>query len=139
MCNLDNISRQFMNQVWVEILFDLDIYFTITRVICTAKNNWPFCIFYHSYSMTITILSNPIEKTLKKLKYFIILRFHSKTILKIKYRTRAIISRGLYFFYPFFTTAAAYTADNLCTKQGNVGLKSAAYKQERLQIKSGLW
>ena len=35
--------------------------------------------------------------------------------------------------------AAAYTADNLCTKQGNVGLKSAAYKRERLQIKSGLW
>ena len=35
--------------------------------------------------------------------------------------------------------AAAYTADNLCTKQGNVGLKSTAYKWERLQIKSGLW
>ena len=31
------------------------------------------------------------------------------------------------------------TADNLCIKQGNVGLKSAAYKQERLQIKSGVW
>ena len=54
------------------------------------------------------------------------------------YRTRAIISRGLYFFYPTFTAAAAYTADNLCTKQGNVGLKSAAYKREWLQIKSGL-
>ena len=54
------------------------------------------------------------------------------------YRTRAIISRGLYFFYPFFTIAAAYTADNLCTKQGNVGLKSATYKRERLQIKSVL-
>ena len=52
----------------------------------------------------------------------------------IKYRTRAIISRGLYFFYPFFTEAAAYTADNLCTKQGNVGLKSTAYKRERLMI-----
>ena len=35
--------------------------------------------------------------------------------------------------------AAAYTADNLCTKHGNVSLKSAAYKWERLQIKSGLW
>ena len=33
-----------------------------------------------------------------------------------------------------FTVAAAYTADNLCTKQGNVGLKSAAYKQERLMM-----
>ena len=36
-------------------------------------------------------------------------------VRKFKYRTRAIISRGLYFFYPFFTAAAAYTADNLCT------------------------
>ena len=44
----------------------------------------------------------------------------------------------LVFFYPFFTVAAAYTADNSCTKQGNVGLKSAAYKRERLQIESGL-
>ena len=28
--------------------------------------------------------------------------------------------------------------DNLCTKQGNVGLKSAAYDQEWFQIKRGL-
>jgi hypothetical protein len=35
------------------------------------------------------------------------------------YRTRAIISRGLYFFYPIFTLAAAYIADNLCTRNGN--------------------
>ena len=34
------------------------------------------------------------------------------------YRTRAIISRCLYFFYPIFTLAAAYIADNLCTKNG---------------------
>ena len=33
------------------------------------------------------------------------------------------------FFYPFFTKAAAYTADNICTKQENMGLKSAAYKK----------
>ena len=32
---------------------------------------------------------------------------------------RAIISRGMYFFYPIFTLAAAYFADNLCTKNGN--------------------
>ena len=38
------------------------------------------------------------------------------------YRTRAIISRGLYFFYPIFTLAAAYIADNLCTKNGNSSL-----------------
>ena len=37
-------------------------------------------------------------------------------------------------FYPFFTAAAAYTADNLCTKQGNTGLESAAYNQERLMM-----
>ena len=35
------------------------------------------------------------------------------------YRKRAIISRGLYFFYPIFTLAAAYIADNLFTKSGN--------------------
>ena len=28
------------------------------------------------------------------------------------YRTRAIISRGLYFFYAVFTLAAAYITDN---------------------------
>ena len=39
-------------------------------------------------------------------------------ILALKYRTLAIISRGLYFFYPIFT-AAVYIADNLCTKNGN--------------------
>ena len=31
----------------------------------------------------------------------------------LTYRTRAIISRGLYFFYPIFTLSAAYIADNL--------------------------
>ena len=36
-----------------------------------------------------------------------------------EYRTRASISRGLYFFYPIFTLPAAYIADNLCTKNGN--------------------
>jgi hypothetical protein len=53
---------------------------------------------------------------------------------RLIYRTCAIISRGLYFFYPFFTKAAAYTADNLCKKQGNVGIKSVAYKQERIMM-----
>ena len=59
------------------------------------------------------------------------------------YLYTAIIShykpRLVFFFYPFFTKAVAYTADNLCSKQGNVVLKSVAYKRERLQIKSGLW
>ena len=53
-------------------------------------------------------------------------------VSNFEYRTRAIIS--LYFFYPFFTVAVAYTADNLCTKQGNVGLKPVAYKRERLMM-----
>jgi hypothetical protein len=35
------------------------------------------------------------------------------------YRTRAIISSSLYFFDPIFPLAAAYIADNLCTKNGN--------------------
>ena len=39
------------------------------------------------------------------------------------YRTRAIISRGLYIFYPIFNCGlycrAVSITDNLCTKQGN--------------------
>jgi hypothetical protein len=31
--------------------------------------------------------------------------------VKMKYRMRAIISRGLYFFYPFFIAVAPYTAE----------------------------
>ena len=30
-------------------------------------------------------------------------------LIRSTYRTRAIISRGLYLFYPIFTLAAAYT------------------------------
>ena len=45
--------------------------------------------------------------------------------------TRAIISCGLYIFYPIFQcglwSRAIIITDNLCTKQGNVGLKSAWY------------
>ena len=57
--------------------------------------------------------------------------------------THAIISRGLYFFYPIFTLAAAYIADNLCTKNGNSsffklkirGLETrAASNRERLMM-----
>jgi hypothetical protein len=58
------------------------------------------------------------------------------------YRTRAIISRGLYFFDTIFTLAAAYIRDNLCTKKKEIlhflSPKSTAYKRERLQIESGL-
>ena len=52
------------------------------------------------------------------------------------YRTRAMISRGLYILYPIFT--AVYNQewlnnirDNLSTKQGNSSKKSAVYNQER--------
>ena len=41
-----------------------------------------------------------------------VLRTIGTCIVNASYRTLAIISRGLYFFYPFFTAAAAYTADN---------------------------
>ena len=59
-----------------------------------------------------------------------------------KYRTSAIISRGLYNFYPIFHcglySKAANITDNLCTKQGNSSKKSTVYNKERFQIKSGL-
>ena len=60
--------------------------------------------------------------------------------LNILYRTRAIISRDLYNFYPIFHcglySKAANITDNLCTKQGNSSKKSTVYNQERFQIKS---
>jgi hypothetical protein len=46
------------------------------------------------------------------------------------YHPRAIISRGLYIFTPFFT--AVNITDNLCAKQGNFSKKSAVYNQERV-------
>ena len=47
-----------------------------------------------------------------------------KTLREIfTYRTRAIITRGLYIFYPIFHCSlycrAVSVTDNLCTKQGN--------------------
>ena len=51
------------------------------------------------------------------------------------YHPRAIISCGLYIFYPIFQCGlycrAVNITDNLCTKQGNVGLKSVVYNQEQ--------
>ena len=35
------------------------------------------------------------------------------------YRTRAIITRGLYNFYPIFVFTAVYITDHLCTKNEN--------------------
>ena len=59
-----------------------------------------------------------------------------------RYHIHVTKTRGLYIFYPLFQCSlqsrAVNIADNLCTKQGNVGLKSAVYNQERFQIKSGL-
>ena len=49
---------------------------------------------------------------------------------------------SLHIFYSIFHCGlycrAANITDNLCTKQGNSSIKSAVYKQERFQIKSGL-
>ena len=54
------------------------------------------------------------------------------------YRTRGIINRGLYIFYPIFT--ADYNQERLIlfTKQEILGLDSTVYNQEWFQIKSGL-
>ena len=42
----------------------------------------------------------------------------------------------LVYFLPHYS--AVNITDNLFTKQGNVGLKSAVYNQEQFQIKNGL-
>ena len=47
----------------------------------------------------------------------------NKLYIYSTYRTRAIITRGLYIFYPIFHCGlycrAVSITDNLCTKQGN--------------------
>ena len=52
-------------------------------------------------------------------------RYHSRFFVRVghetTYRTRAIISRGLYIFYPIFHcglhSKVAYITDSLCTKE----------------------
>ena len=55
-------------------------------------------------------------------------------MLKLDYRWRTIISCGLHIFYPIFHCGfycrAVSITDNLCTKKGNLGLKSVVYNQE---------
>ena len=57
------------------------------------------------------------------------------TTFKKMFHTRAIISRGLYVFYPIFHCGlylkAANITNNLCTEQGN------SSKNPRLVFKSG--
>ena len=67
-----------------------------------------------------------------------LLSYQIKAVIKNKfyyYRTQAIISHGLYNFYPIFHCGlylkAAKITDNLCTKQGN------SSKNPRFIIKSG--
>ena len=55
---------------------------------------------------------------------------------KIIYRTRAIISRGLYIFYPHFSLRFIIkSVYNYCTKQGNTPIKSAVSNQERVILR----
>ena len=61
---------------------------------------------------------------------------------KEKYRTHAIITRGLNFFTPFFT--GVYNQERLILqttyilKRGNSSKNAAVYNQAQFQIKSGL-
>ena len=62
------------------------------------------------------------------------LKYIVNEIQKDTYHTRAIISRGLYIFYPIFHCGlycrAVSITDILCTKQGNssfLDLQSAVY------------
>ena len=76
-------------------------------------------------TMTLILLENLTSNFLMLLQPCILIRFKPSLSMKIlsinhfKYRTCAIVSRGLYFFYPIFNSAAAYITDNLCTKNGN--------------------
>ena len=58
------------------------------------------------------------------------------------YRTCAIISRGLYNFYPFFPAVEWVSLQTIYVLIKEIlqfsGLKSSAYNQEQFQIKGGL-
>ena len=56
-----------------------------------------------------------------------------------EYRTRVIISHGLYFFNPIFTLAAAYIADNLCTKNGNSSFFKLKIRARRVIGNAAQW
>ena len=61
-------------------------------------------------------------------------KFRTNTFFDTNHRTRAIISRGLYIFYPILCglkSRAVNITDNLCTKQGNSSIKYAVYNQEQ--------
>ena len=81
-------------------------------------------------------MNNNIQKGLTPIEGFP--TFHEKS----NYRLRDIISNTLYIFYSIFQCGlylrAVNITDSLCTKQENLGLKSAVYNQEWFQIKSGL-
>ena len=70
----------------------------------------------------------------------------SNKFLLFVYRTGAIITRGLYIFYPVFHLGlycrAVSITDNLCSIKKEIlrflGIKSTVYNQEWFQIKSGL-
>ena len=82
----------------------------------------------NEYAIFTNFLANLTKKNTAANKH--------KMLVLIGYRTRAIISCGLYIFTPYFT--AVY--NNLCTKQEN-SLKKPwliIINQERFQIKSGL-
>ena len=57
---------------------------------------------------------------------------------EIIYRTRAIITRGLYVLPHFSVQERLILQTIYVHKQGKLGLKSAVYNQERFQIKRGL-
>ena len=66
-----------------------------------------------------------------------------QTLLQNKYCLRAIITRGLYTFYPIFhcglySKAANITDHIYVIESGNSSKISAVYNQERFQIKSRL-
>ena len=83
------------------------------------------------------------EKKRKVQKYSFIF---TKVLLRLhaywqgKYRTCAIITRGLYIFYPIFHCGLYCRAVSVLNKAilQFLGLKSAVYNWERFQIKSGL-
>ena len=141
------LTQYFLSQLksyWIKMFPSIvlqKIYpnFQILSFDCSVSNLFLFLTF-------CSVLENSSEKSMNNWTA------HSLTNQKEKeiwigvfknYDTRAIISRSLYIFYPFFTAVYSQElllniTDNLCTKERNSSIKSAVYNQEQFQIKSGL-
>ena len=99
-----------------------------------------------NYALCALLLSfHNVENIIFEVTFIFYQPAFSQNVHQSIYRTRTIITRGLYIFHPIFTPffTAGYIVEqfimqSLYYKKLFRALKSAVYNQERFQIKSGL-